>query len=134
MLDRRTNELLPVNGGYNPWYIVTRLYVLGLEGGRQLIPMEDCVNQTRISLERCVQSCDEEFLKTVKKDEAKNQETTASSETSRSVENKLSRNGRKNHNKGSLQDRFKIRGMRIWLRKGQTTIDKFQVDSKCRTC
>ena len=58
--------------------------VLGLEGGRELIPMEDCVNQTRISLER---SCYEEFLKTVKKDEAKNQETAASSETSRSVEN-----------------------------------------------
>lgn len=87
MLDRRTNELLRVNGGFNPWYIVTRLYVLGLEGGRELIPMEDYVNQTKISLERCVQSCDEEFLKTVKKDEAKNQETAASSETSRSVEN-----------------------------------------------
>ena len=51
MLDRRTNELLRVNGGFNPWYI--RLYVLGLESGRELIPIEDCLSNKHISGNVC---------------------------------------------------------------------------------
>ena len=49
-------------------------YVPRVEGGRELIPMEGYINQTRISLERCVQSSEEKLLKTVAKDEAKSQE------------------------------------------------------------
>lgn len=63
-----------MNGGFRPRYFAAKLYVPRVEGGRELIPVEDCINQTRISLERCVQSGEEKLLKTVRKDEAKNQE------------------------------------------------------------
>ena len=46
-------------------------------GGRGLISVEDCVNQARISLESCVQSSEEELLKTVRREGVESQETVA---------------------------------------------------------
>ena len=52
-----------MNGGLHPHDCVLRLKVPRKDGGRGLISVEDCVNQTRISLERYVRSTEEELLK-----------------------------------------------------------------------
>lgn len=65
-LDSRTRKFLTMNGGLHPRDSVERLYVTRKEGGRGLISVENCVNQTRISLERYVRSTEEELLKAVR--------------------------------------------------------------------
>ena len=86
-LDRRTRKLLTMDGGLHPRDCVVRLYVARKEGGRGLISVKDCVNQTRISLERYVRSTEEELLKAVRREGVESYETAASFETRRRTEN-----------------------------------------------
>lgn len=76
----RTRTLLTMNGGFHSRACVTRLYVhtKDLEGGRGLISVEVCVTQSRILLERYVQSSEKELLKAVSSEDAENQETPGS--------------------------------------------------------
>ena len=74
-LDRRTRKLLTMNGGFHSRDCVTRLYVPRKDRGRGLLSVEDYVNQARISLEKYVQSSEEELLKTVRREGVGSQET-----------------------------------------------------------
>ena len=49
--------------------------------------VEDCINQARLSLERYVQSSDEELLKAVREEDTESQETATSFKVRRRAEN-----------------------------------------------
>ena len=68
-LDRRTRKLLIMNGGLHPRDCVARLYVPRKHDGRGLTSVEDCINQARLSLERYVQSSEEDLLKAVREED-----------------------------------------------------------------
>ena len=60
-LDRRTRKLLTMNGGLHPRDCVAGLYVPRKHSGRGLTSVEDCINQAKLSLERYVQSSEEDM-------------------------------------------------------------------------
>ena len=74
-LDRRTRNVLTMNGGLHPRDCVARLYVPRKYGGRGLV-----------SLESYVQSS-EELLKAVKEEDTGSQETATSFKVRRRAEN-----------------------------------------------
>ena len=86
-LDRRTRKVLTMNGGLHPRDCVERLYVPRKYGGRGLVSVEDCINQARLSLERYVQSSEEDLLKAVREEDTGSQETATSFKVKRRAEN-----------------------------------------------
>ena len=78
-----------MNGGLHPRDCVARLYVPRKHGSRcrGLISVEHCINQARLSLERYVQSSEEEPLKTVRQEDIESQETATSFKAIRRAEN-----------------------------------------------
>ena len=85
-LDRKTRKLLTMNGGLHPRHCVARLYVPRKHSGRGLISVEDCINQARLSLERHVQSSEEDLLKAVREEVTGSQETATSFKVRRRAE------------------------------------------------
>ena len=67
-----------MNGGLHPRDCVARLYVQRKYVGRGLVSVEDCINQARLSLERYVQSNEEELLKAAREEDTGSQETATS--------------------------------------------------------
>ena len=86
-LDRRTRKLLTMNEGLHPRDCVARLHVPRKHGGRGLISVEGCINQARLSLERYVQSSEEDLLKAVREEVTGSQETANSFKVRRRAEN-----------------------------------------------
>ena len=76
-----------MNGGLHPRDCVERLYVPRKQRGRGLTSVEDCVNQTRTSLERHVRLTEEKLLKAVRREGVESHETAASFKTRRRTEN-----------------------------------------------
>ena len=76
-----------MNGGLHPRDCVARLYVPRKHDGRGLTSVEDCINQARLSLERYVQSSEEDLLKAVREEVTGSQETANSFKVRRRAEN-----------------------------------------------
>ena len=61
-LDIRTKKLLTINGRFHPRDYVPHVYVPRAERGRGLSSVEDCIEQARKSLEKCVQNSKEKLV------------------------------------------------------------------------
>ena len=85
-LERKTRKLLTMNGGLHPRHCVARPYVPRKHSGSGLISVEDCINQARLSLERHVQSSEEDLLKAVREEVTGSQESATSFKVRRRAE------------------------------------------------
>ena len=157
-LDRRTRKLLTMNGGLHPRDCVARIYVPRKHGGIGLISVEDCINQARVSLEAYVRSSEEELLKAVRAEVTGSQETTTSFKVRRRAENTQEWKEKPLHGQfvRETEDQSNEE-TRSWLKQGslkretealiiaaqdqalrtnyiKATIDKSQIDAKCRMC
>ena len=157
-LDRRTRKLLTMNGGLHPRDCVARLYVPRKHGGRGLISVEDCINQARLSLERYVQSSEEELLKAVREDDTGSQETATSFKARRRTENTKEWKEKPLYGQFARETEDQSNEETwTWLKQGslkretealiiaaqdqairtnyiKAKIDKSQTDAKCRMC
>ncbi|XP_068704584.1 uncharacterized protein [Montipora foliosa] len=157
-LDRRTTKLLTMNGGLYPRDCIARIYVPRKHSGRGLISVEDCINQTRASLETYVQSSEEELLKAVRAEVSGSQETLTSFKVRRRAENTQEWKEKPLHGQfvRETEDQSNEETW-SWLKRGsfkretealiiaaqdqalrtnyiKATIDKSQIDAKCRMC
>ena len=64
-LDRRTRKLMTIYGPNHPKADVDRLYLLGCEGGRSLLGLEDCVQVEVHSLDKYLNTSKKKILKEV---------------------------------------------------------------------
>ena len=64
-LDRRTRKLMTIYGTNHPKADVDRLYLLGCEGGRGLLGLEDCVQVEVHSLDKYLNTSKKKILKEV---------------------------------------------------------------------
>ena len=145
----QNKKLLTMNGGLHLRNCVARLYAPRKLGGRGLISVEDCANQARLSLERYVQSSEEDLLKVVREEVTGSQETATSFEVRRRTEKPLHGQFVRETADQSNEE------TRSWLKQGslkretealitaaqdqakrtnyiKATIDKSQIDAKCR--
>ena len=76
-----------MNSDLHPRDCVARLYVTRKYRRRELVSVEDCINQERLSLERYVQLSEEELLKAVREEDTGSQETATSFKVGRRAEN-----------------------------------------------
>ena len=67
-IDRKTRKLFTTYGALHPKSDLDRLYMPRKEGGRGLIPIEDCVELARRGLEVYVHGSEERLIQTARRD------------------------------------------------------------------
>ena len=65
-IDRRTRKLLTMHKAFHPRDDVDRLYVGRKDGGRGLISIEECVENSVLGLRECVENSSERLIRAAK--------------------------------------------------------------------